>query len=99
MLFRSRAPATLRFVFHVPEEILPYRPAVNLSASINGQRLPPATYSTAGEHEYTGVLKTLAAGEARVEFELDAAFRPADGDRRELGVLVDFSGEPPIALG
>jgi tRNA (mo5U34)-methyltransferase len=89
-------PATLRFLFQLPQQALAQRPAVTLQASVNGVRLSPVTFSTPGEHEYAAVLPALAAGPARVEFELDSALGPSETDQRELGVLVDFSGGPPL---
>jgi tRNA (mo5U34)-methyltransferase len=89
-------PATLRFLFQLPPQALSQRPAVTLQATVNGVRLSPVTFSTPGGHEYEATLPALAAGTARVEFELDRALGPSETDQRELGVLVDFSGAPPL---
>jgi tRNA (mo5U34)-methyltransferase len=92
------APATLRFVFHLPERVLAQRPAVTLAAKVNGFPLPPATFSTPGGHEYKGTVPSLA-GAVLVEFEVDGALAPSDGEQRELGgILVDFSGALPVTL-
>jgi hypothetical protein len=92
------APATLRFRFVVPKEVLAQRPAVTMSAVVNGAKLPPGTFSTAGEHEYIAALPQVSAGAARVEFELDGTIRAGTEDQRELGVLVDFSGAPAVQI-
>jgi SAM-dependent methyltransferase len=92
------APATLRFRFVVPKEVLAQRPTVTMSAVVNGAKLPPGTFSTAGEHEYIAALPQVSAGPARVEFELDGTIRAGTEDQRELGVLVDFSGAPAVQI-
>ncbi len=93
------APATLRFLFRLPERVLAQRSAVTLAVRVNGFLLEPRTFSTPGEHEFKATLPSLAAGTAQVEFELDSALAPADGELRELGgILVDFSGPLPVAL-
>jgi SAM-dependent methyltransferase len=92
------APATLRFRFYLPKEVLEQRPAIVLSAAVAGTRLTQSTFSTPGEHEYLAVVPALHAGAVEVEFELDDAIRAKDGDQRELGVLVDFSGAPALQI-
>jgi 2-polyprenyl-3-methyl-5-hydroxy-6-metoxy-1,4-benzoquinol methylase len=91
-------PATLRFVFQLPEAVFANASALRLSVRINGTPLAPGIYSTPGEHEYIGAIPSLDAGTATVEFELDRAIGPTDIDRRELGLLVDLSGADPIGL-
>jgi tRNA (mo5U34)-methyltransferase len=99
MLSSPLAPATLRFRFTLPERVLALRPNVTLAVKTNGVPLEPRTFTTPGEHEYTGTVPSLAAGAVSVEFELDSALVPADGELRELGgILVDFAGPLPVAL-
>jgi SAM-dependent methyltransferase len=97
------APATLRFLFHLPEALVERRPHTRLRASVNGLSLPPTEFTTPGEHEYTATIPSVAAGSALIEFELsleqEAAVGPAAADQRELGVMVYFTGEPAIRLG
>jgi tRNA (mo5U34)-methyltransferase len=92
------APATLRFQFQLPDALVERRPHTRLRANVNGSHLAPADFSTPGEHEYSATIPSLPAGAAVIEFELDAATGPTDNDLRELGVMVYFSGEPPIRL-
>lgn len=94
----ARAAATLRFRFHLPQELLARRPAVVLQARINGSNLPAATFSSMGEHEYSSVLPPLESGVAEIEFKLDRGLGPTDDDRRELGVLVNFASAPPFEI-
>jgi tRNA (mo5U34)-methyltransferase len=91
-------PATLRFVFTLPETVFANIPAVTLSVRCNGDPLPSAVYSTPGEHEYVASVPRVGTGTALVEFELNHAIAPTDNDRRQLGLLVDFTGAAPIAL-
>ncbi|MCU1335094.1 MAG: hypothetical protein JWO19_675 [Bryobacterales bacterium] len=91
-------PATLRFVFQLPEVVYAKVSKVTLSARINGTPLAPGTFTTPGEHEYIGVVPALDAGVATVEFELDRAIAPSDQDQRELGLLVNLSGADPVTL-
>jgi SAM-dependent methyltransferase len=92
------APATLRFRFYLPKEVLEQRPSVTMAAAANGTKMQPQTFSTFGEHEYLAAAPSVPAGEVRVEFELDGTIRAPGGDQRELGVLVDFSGAPALTL-
>lgn len=97
-LSAALAPATVRFLFHLPQEAVARRPDVVLSATVNGKPLAATAFSTPGEHEYAGVVPSLDAGKVRIDFELDHALAPSPEDERELGVLVDFSGVPPLQL-
>ena len=96
--FAPLRPATLRFVFHLPEVVFATAPSLTLAVRINGTPLASGIYSTPGEHEYIGTLPALDAGIATVDLELNHAIAPTDLDRRELGLLVKFSGAPPIGL-
>jgi hypothetical protein len=91
-------PATLRFVFQLPEVVFAHASALTLSVRINGMPLTPGIYSQPGEHKYMSPVPPLNADVATVEFELDRAISPTDLDRRELGLQVDFSGDVPIAF-
>jgi tRNA (mo5U34)-methyltransferase len=91
-------PATLRFVFQLPEGVFAQASAVTLAGRINGMPLGSGIYSTPGEHEFIGAVPALDAGVAIVEFQLDRAIGPTEADRRELGLLVDFSGAAPVGL-
>jgi tRNA (mo5U34)-methyltransferase len=93
-----RQVAALRLVFRLPEVSFADHPAIHLRARVNGRDLPALAYTAPGEHEYLAPLGTLPAGEVRVEFELDHAVAPSLRDQRELGVLVDFSGEPALTV-
>jgi tRNA (mo5U34)-methyltransferase len=97
-------PATLRFRFHLPPPIFAQRSSMTLAASVNGAILPPETYNSPGDHNYVRPVAAemlrpgVSRDVVRVEFELDSAIAPTSADVRELGLLVDFSGAPPILL-
>jgi hypothetical protein len=94
----SRQPATLRFMFQLPEVVFAQTPALTLAVRLNGTPLASGIYSMPGEHEYIAAVPPSDAEVSIVEFELSHAIAPSDLDRRELGLLVDFSGAPPIGL-
>ncbi len=91
------APATLRLVFHLPEETMAARPSITMSARVNGAPLPAVRFSSPGEQEYAASLPLLEPGRVHVEFELAPGLRHG-GDQRELGVLVEVSRTPPVTL-
>jgi len=94
----SHQPASLRFAFELPEIVFARTPELNLAVRINGIPLASGIYSSPGEHQYVGSVPPLDGGTAIVEFELDHAIAPTDQDRRELGLIVNFAGAPPIEL-
>jgi tRNA (mo5U34)-methyltransferase len=89
---------TLRFVFQLPEVVFAQTPALTLGVRVNGVPLVSAIYSMPGEHEYIGTMPPADSGVVNVEFELDHAIAPTDQDRRELGLIVEFSSTSPIEL-
>lgn len=91
------APATLRFLFQLPEALTAQRPRTTLWATVNGVRLPAATFSSPGEHEYCATIPSLPAGRVEIDFELDGAVAIAN-DERELGVQVYFAGSRPVSV-
>ena len=92
------APAILRFLFQLPEQILEQRPVTIMCATVNGARLEPQTFSTPGEHEYSATIPVLPAGPVDIEFELEGATGIRGGDQRELGVYVNFAGASPLTV-
>lgn len=91
-------PARLRFHFQLHEAVLAEGAPISIRATVNGITLAPHVFSTAGWHEYTEELESLAPGKVRVEFELDRALGPSGTDLRELGLLVDFAEAAPLEL-
>lgn len=94
----SRSPATLRFLFQLPEALFKDAASVTLSARVNGEQLAPAAYTHFSEQEYQARVDHVSAGPVYIEFELDRAIAPSLNDQRELGVLVDLTGPPPVTI-
>jgi hypothetical protein len=86
--------ATLTMMFSVPEPVISKLKTVSLSATIGATPLSPETYTQAGPYTYTRDIpaKALAADAVRVDFQLDKALPPANGDQRQLGVIVSSIG-------
>jgi hypothetical protein len=81
--------ATLVFDLTVPQVVIDSIHNVTVSASVNGTALAPETYSHEGQFEYKRDLAPglLAGPSVRVDFHLDKVMAPANGDRRQLGVI------------
>jgi tRNA (mo5U34)-methyltransferase len=94
----SRERCTLHFIFQLPEVLFAQTSVLTLSVRVNGSPLTSGIYSMPGEHEYIATMPTLQGDVVIVEFELNHAIAPTDGDRRELGLIVEFSGETPVAF-
>ena len=81
--------AILQFRLVVPEPVIKQLKFVTLSASIPGLRLSPETYRQPCEAAYARDIppRTLSGDSVRVDFALDKAIPPSQGDGRELGVI------------
>ena len=86
--------AVLHFKFVLPEAVLAKVPKMSLSAAINGTPLPPETYTTSGEMDYTRAVdgKLLAGDAVNVEFTLDKFIPAGMIEQRELGVIATSVG-------
>ena len=86
--------ATLDFEFSAPQAAIDKLHSVTLSATVNGTALAPETYSHEGEASYKRELapNLLTGDVVRVDFHLDKAMPPANGDMRELGIIVRSVG-------
>jgi len=86
----SKKGAVLVLSLTVPPSVLQSQPSITLSASVNGNKLPPETWSKTGSYVYQrDVPAELLNGDSvRVDFELDKAMPPNEKDARELGVVV-----------
>lgn len=81
--------AVLQLHFALPPVEMSRLHQVTLSASVQGFRLAPQTYSGDGDNLYTRDLpaKLLSGDSVRIDFELDKPFIPINGDPRPLGVI------------
>lgn len=91
--------ATLQLKFVVPDVVIDKLKSLTLTATVNGQKLPPETYAKAGEYSFSrDVPATALQQEAvTVEFALDKFIPASAQDQRDLGVimtLVGFEAKP-----
>lgn len=86
--------AVLDFAFSLPQVAVDKLHSVTLSATVHGTALPPQTYSAEGQAEYKReIASNLLSGDSvRVDFHLDKAMPPANGDMRQLGVVAHSVG-------
>ena len=68
--------------------------SITLYAVINGLALPSKTYNTPGQCAYSHDVPAdrLNSSSNLIEFHLDKALRPKNGDARELGIIVRSLG-------
>jgi hypothetical protein len=73
----------------VPEVVIKRLKFVTISASVRGLRLSPETYLQPCEAVYARDIPPgiLSGDSVRVDFALDKAILPGQGDGRELGVI------------
>jgi hypothetical protein len=94
----------LKMRFTIAQAVIDQLQSLSVAATVNGARLAPSSYSSAGEHVYTQPVAagTLTAHQpALVEFELDKGLAPTQTDIRELGLQVLFEyedGSSPIEI-
>lgn len=81
--------ATLVFGFSIPQIVIDKLGSVTLSATVEGTALAPETYTHEGQAEYKRELApNLVGGDmVHIDFHLDKAMPPANGDMRQLGVV------------
>jgi len=90
----AAAGAKLEVRLAVPEPVIQRLKSVTLTASVNGQPLPPQTYKKAGEAVFEAAVPAsmLKSPAVTVDFALDRALPPGSVDARELGVVVSSIG-------
>jgi hypothetical protein len=80
--------ARLSLKFNVPAGLVKHGP-VTVGASAGGQALAPENYGDAGNHTYVRELPAGAVGkDVVVNFICDKTLPPANGDVRELALIV-----------
>lgn len=82
--------ATLELRFAVPPVVIEKNRSVTLTATVDGNVLPPETYTSPGDYIYKQDVPTSLLGKesVKVGFELDKAIEPGAVDQRQLGVIV-----------
>jgi len=84
---RVRGGRALTMRFYIAEESIRRLGSLTLSATIDGQPLEPAVYTTPGPATYVRALPA-AGDEVTLEFTLDRALEPEQADSRQRGVIV-----------
>jgi|SRR5215831_18014647 len=86
--------ALLEFEFTVPQPVIDQLKSVSVSASVDGNVLPPESYSQPGTYSYKRDVPAALLGKesVRAAFELDKAIPPGPADQRELGVVASSVG-------
>jgi hypothetical protein len=86
--------ATLELSFTIPPVVIQKNPSITLSASVDGNLLPPETYTKAGEYVYKQDVPAslMNADSVRVTFEVDKTMTPGGADSRVLGVVATKAG-------
>jgi hypothetical protein len=81
--------ATLEFHFSIPEAVIAANRSLTLSAAVDGNVLPPQTYTQAGVAVYKQDVpgSLLNKESVKVVFEVDKTFTPGGADTRALGVI------------
>jgi len=81
--------ATLELYFTIPQVVIDKNPSITLTASVDGNVLPPETYTKPGEYVYRRDVPAslMNAETVRVAFELDKTMTPGGADTRALGVV------------
>jgi hypothetical protein len=90
----ARNGATLVLNFALPDAVAGKLLGVSVTPSVAGQRLQPCRVTKAGEQacQFDVPAAALKADAVVVEFELDKAVGPGDGDSRQLGLVVSRIG-------
>jgi hypothetical protein len=86
--------ATLELQFAIPQVVIAKNPSITLSATVDGNLLPPETYTKAGEQVYKRDVPAslLSAESVKVAFEVDKTMTPGGADTRVLGVVATSAG-------
>jgi len=85
----STSGATLELQFTIPAVVIEKNTSVTLSAAVDGNALPPETYSKAGEYLYKRDVpaNVLGGNSVKARFEVDKPLIPSGADQRVLGVV------------
>jgi hypothetical protein len=78
----------------VPDPVIQKLNSVQLTGEIQGHKLEPQIYTKSGSYTYTRDVpaENLRSDVVRIDFALDHALEPTQGDHRELGIIVSEVG-------
>jgi hypothetical protein len=93
-LHSNQDGAQLTVKLAVPDAVMQKTNSVQLTASLDGYKLEPQTYTKAGSYTFTRDLPAakLQNGVVRIDFALDHSLPPTGSDVRELGIVVSEVG-------
>jgi hypothetical protein len=93
-LHSDRKGAQLVVKLAVPDPVIQKFSSVQLTASIQGFKLDPQTYTKSGQYTFTRNVPAdkLQSDAVRIDFTLDHALPPTESDRRQLGIIVSEVG-------
>jgi hypothetical protein len=86
--------ATLELKFVIPGAVIGKLKSMTLTAAVNGQKLPPETYTKEGEYTFTRDVPASALQQeaVNVDFTLDKFLPATADDMRDLGVIMTMVG-------
>jgi len=81
--------ATLELRFAVPPVVIEKNQSITLTAAVDGNVLPPETYTKPGDYTYKQDVPGSLLGKdaVKVSFEVDKPLTPGGADQRVLGVI------------
>jgi hypothetical protein len=83
--------ATLYLHLFIPDSQIELLGPMTLTATVEGQSLPPETFSQGGPYVYTRAIpkELMATSILPIKFSFDKALSPAKADGRELAAIVN----------
>jgi hypothetical protein len=94
-LHSEQRGAQLVMKLAIPDPVIQKLNSVQLSASIDGFKTDPQTFTKPGQYTYTRdvpAAKLQSEGNVRIDFSLDHALPPDANDQRQLGIIVSEVG-------
>ena len=90
----AKRGAWLRVRVTAPDALIEKLGTITMTASVDGERLGPETYSAAGTYTYEREVAAnmLRDGPVRVDCALDKVMPPAGRDLRDLGIVALSAG-------
>ena len=93
-LHSNEKGAQLVMKLTIPDASIQKLASIQLSASIQGYKFEPQTYTKSGQYTYTRDVPAgkLPSGVVRIDFAVDHTLPPTENDIRELGIIVSEVG-------
>jgi hypothetical protein len=93
-LHANEKGAQLVMKLTIPDASIQKLTSIQLSASIQGYKFEPQTYTKSGQYTYTRDVPAdkLQSSVVRIDFTVDHTLPPTENDIRELGIIVSEVG-------